>query len=115
MANHAQRRRTNRRLVIALATIGLAPLLAAMQCVVRDRSQTPSTSGVALQTIAEGFVSPVGIAFPNDGTGRRFVVDQVGVIHVVNSAGTVLSTPLLDLRDRMASLNARDERGLLSM
>ncbi|MCA9254705.1 MAG: PQQ-dependent sugar dehydrogenase [Phycisphaerales bacterium] len=112
---HARSGRRVRQTIVALVAPILAPALAAMQCVVRDRSETPSTSSVGLQMIAEGFVSPVGIAFPNDGTGRRFVVDQIGVIHVVNSAGTVLTTPLLDLRDRMASLNARDERGLLSM
>ncbi|MCB9854025.1 MAG: PQQ-dependent sugar dehydrogenase [Phycisphaerales bacterium] len=70
---------------------------------------------VGLQTIADGFVSPVGIVFPNDGTGRRFVVDQIGRIFVVNSAGTVLTTPFLDVTDRMVTLNLRDERGLLSM
>lgn len=93
----------------------MMPIVVASQCAVRDTSTLPMTMRVGLQTIAEGFVSPVGIAFPNDGTGRRFVVDQIGRIVVVNSAGTVLATPFLDVTDRMVTLNQRDERGLLSM
>lgn len=91
------------------------PILTASTCVIRDRAPIDSTMRVGLQTIAEGFASPVDMAFTNDGTGRIFVVDQPGQIRVVNSSGTVLTTPLLDLADRMVALNARDERGLLSI
>lgn len=71
---------------------------------------------MTLTRLASGFTAPVGLVAPNDNTGRLFVVDQVGVIHVMSTAGTVSLTPLLDLRDRLDTLNsAYDERGLLSM
>lgn len=101
--------------VFVLVPILFAPILIGTQCALLDRAPIPTATRVALQAVADGFVSPVGLAFPNDGTGRIFVVDQIGRVMVVNSAGTVLDTPFLDVTDRMVSLNQRDERGLLSM
>lgn len=91
------------------------PALLASQCVLRDRSPSDTTMRVNVQTIASGFASPVDVAFPDDGTGRMFVVDQAGQIFVVESNGVTLPTAFLDLTDRMVSLGARDERGLLSI
>mgnify|MGYP000190006447 CR=1 FL=1 len=71
---------------------------------------------IRLQRVADGFVSPVDLAAPADGTGRLFVADQVGVIWVVAGDGSVGPTPLLDLRARVDRLNpAYDERGLLGL
>jgi glucose/arabinose dehydrogenase len=70
---------------------------------------------IALTRIATGFTAPVALCAPDDGTGRLFVADQVGVIWVVKSSGTVLSTPLLDLRSQVATGTFPDERGLLGM
>jgi glucose/arabinose dehydrogenase/plastocyanin len=70
---------------------------------------------VELKTIADGMVSPLGLAVPDDGGGRMFVYDQVGLIWVVTAAGR-LPTPLLDLRTRLVNLSgAYDERGLLGL
>jgi hypothetical protein len=73
--------------------------------------QTAKT--ITLERIADGFASPVDLAAPSDGTARLFVVDQIGEIWVI-SAGQVLETPLLDLRDRLDA-PAIDERGLLGL
>jgi glucose/arabinose dehydrogenase len=69
---------------------------------------------ITLQTIAVGLGSPVALAAPNDGTGRLFVVEQAGVIWVIEG-GQVLETPLLDVRNELAPLTAIDERGLLGL
>ncbi|MBK8987820.1 MAG: PQQ-dependent sugar dehydrogenase [Chloroflexi bacterium] len=64
--------------------------------------------------VADGFVSPVALAAPGD--GRLFVVDQVGIVYVLDQAGSRLPQPLIDLRSRMVNLNpVYDERGLLGM
>jgi hypothetical protein len=56
------------------------------------------------------------IASPGDGTGRIFVVDQIGLVRTITAEGRLLDEPFLDLRDRMVRLNAGyDERGLLSI
>ena len=71
---------------------------------------------IRLSKVAGGFSAPVMIAAPDDGTGRMFVVDQVGVVYIVDANGSVMPEPFLDLRDRMVSLNkGYDERGLLSL
>ena len=78
---------------------------------------TPSPElTLGLSLIAEGFTHPVGMAVPNDGTKRIFIVDQVGVIRVIDNNGDLLDTPFLDVTDRMVTLQTSyDERGLLSM
>lgn len=86
---------------------------------VNGNSITPLASPspvVGLKKIAGGFSAPMMIATPDDGTGRMFVVDQTGVVRIIDSNGTLVSEPFLDIRDRMVNLNTRyDERGLLSM
>ncbi len=68
---------------------------------------------IELQTIAEGLIAPLGIAGPNDGSGRMFVYDQAGLIYVLVD-GVKLPENVLDVRDRLVTLNPNyDERGLL--
>jgi len=51
-----------------------------------------------------------------DGSGRLFVVDQVGTVRIIASNGSIPADPFLDLRDRMVPLSPQyDERGLLSI
>lgn len=72
--------------------------------------------GVELQTVALGFVSPVGLVPVPDGTGRLFVLDQIGLVRILDANGNLLAEPFLDIRDRMVTLSqAFDERGLLGL
>jgi len=49
-----------------------------------------------------------------DKTGRLFVVDQIGLVSIIDAGGQLLSEPFLDVRDRMVELKESfDERGLL--
>jgi glucose/arabinose dehydrogenase len=69
-----------------------------------------------LRVVASGLVSPVDLVEAPDGTGRLFVVDQIGVIRIITNDGTLLPTPFLDVRSRMVTLNpVFDERGLLGL
>ncbi|KAB2854721.1 MAG: PQQ-dependent sugar dehydrogenase, partial [Anaerolineae bacterium] len=71
---------------------------------------------VGVQLVAEGFTAPVALAQPNDGSGRLFVVDQVGVIWIIGADGSRLPNPFLDLRDMIVPLMTDyDERGLLGL
>ncbi|MFB6291069.1 MAG: PQQ-dependent sugar dehydrogenase [Candidatus Bipolaricaulia bacterium] len=74
------------------------------------------TATVKLNLVAKGFTSPVGLASPNDGSDRLFVVDQIGVIKVINPRGKVVKEPFLDLQEKIVNLDkGYDERGLLGM
>jgi len=70
---------------------------------------------VELKTVADGMVSPLGMAVPDDGSGRMFVYDQAGFVWLVTAAGWA-PTPMLDLRTRLVNLDGSyDERGLLGL
>ena len=71
---------------------------------------------IKLQKVADGLVAPIQLTAPEDGTGRRFVVDQVGVVRILTREGRLLPEPFLDLRDRIVALGDQyDERGLLGL
>ena len=74
------------------------------------------TLSIEIQTIADGMTSPLGLAAPDDGSGRLFVYDQSGLIWLVTPAGRA-AMPMLDIRGRLI-IPARydyDERGLLGL
>ncbi len=66
---------------------------------------------ITLQSFATGFSSAIAIAHPpND--ARLFVVQQGGLIRILNSNGTVNATPFLNLSTIISS---GGERGLLGL
>lgn len=70
---------------------------------------------IELRTVADGMISPLGMAVPDDGSGRLFVYDQAGLVWLVTAAGRS-PTPVLDLRTRLVNINGNyDERGLLGL
>jgi glucose/arabinose dehydrogenase/plastocyanin len=70
---------------------------------------------VELEPVATGLVAPLGLVTPNDGSGRLFIFDQIGLVHVLAN-GALLPEPLLDARPHMVGLSRNyDERGLLGM
>ncbi len=71
---------------------------------------------VGLERVAEGLAAPMMLTEPDDGSGRRFIVDQIGLVRVLAPGDGLLEEPFLDLRHRLVRLNPRyDERGLLSL
>jgi glucose/arabinose dehydrogenase len=80
------------------------------------QAQEPDAPAVGLRLVAEGFTSPVALVAAPDGSGRRFIVDQVGVIRVLDADGNLLPEPFLDVRSRLVPLMPGfDERGLLGL
>lgn len=70
---------------------------------------------IKLEPVATGLASPVDVTHAGDGSGRLFVVDQVGLIHVIDG-GVLLPTPFLDVSSSLVTLSGFfDERGLLGM
>ncbi|PKL16131.1 MAG: hypothetical protein CVV49_17870 [Spirochaetae bacterium HGW-Spirochaetae-5] len=71
---------------------------------------------VGIQSVASGLTSPVTMVIPNDNTDRKFIVDQVGKIFVIDADNNLLSTPFLDVSNKLVTLmTTYDERGLLGM
>ncbi len=81
-------------------------------------STSPPSAGplVGLELVVDGLTVPVALVEPDDGTGRLFIVDQVGQIRVVDGQGRLLPTPFLDVSAALVALRAGyDERGLLGL
>ena len=83
------------------------------------RTETPTQATSPARTAARGvrlkqigtFDAPVAFAAPPQDRRRQFVVEQGGTIRVIRD-GKVLSTPFLDIRDRVV---AGGEQGLLGL
>jgi hypothetical protein len=73
--------------------------------IMTTKSSTISAPEVGLKLVAEGFTAPMEFVSVGDGTGRMFLVDQIGVIKVILANGTVLKEPFLDVSDRMVKLD----------
>lgn len=76
------------------------------------------TSSIFLQTIASGMSAPDYAISPPGEPDRLYVLEQRGLIRVVES-GVLLPTVVLDIQTRVAPplnpANANDERGLLGL
>ncbi len=104
---------TRHRVCMLLAMVAVAAATAIPSAAVVDSEEAPA---VGLQVVAEGLTSPVTLTSPGDGSGRLFVVDQIGQIRVIMPDGTLRSEPFLDVRSRMVALMPGfDERGLLGL
>jgi len=71
-----------------------------------------SADTLAARRVASGFDSPLGLEIPQP--GRRFIVDQVGQIHLQED-GSVEEEPFLDVTDRMVEISGLSEQGLLGL
>lgn len=71
---------------------------------------------VDLKLVASGLVSPLSVCDPHDGSGRLFIVDQIGKIWIMDKDYNKMATPFLDVTGKMVTLNpGYDERGLLGL
>jgi glucose/arabinose dehydrogenase len=104
------------RLVSILGAISLVAALTAGGAAADMDRPVPAGGTVGLEQVADGFTAPVWAGEPDDGSGRLFVVDQVGLVRIIGPDGTSLDEPFLDLRDRLVTLRPGfDERGLLGL
>ena len=70
---------------------------------------------VKLEVAADGLTAPLNLVVPPDGTKRRFIAEQIGVIRILMPDGKMVDEPFLNIRHRIAKLRQDfDERGLLA-
>ena len=72
----------------------------------------PATMTIGLEPLADGFDAPVFITQAGDGSGRFFVVEQGGLIHILRD-GVKSATPFLDVAGLIT--DAGSEQGLLGL
>ena len=72
----------------------------------------PDPGAYTWQLVVDGLTRPLDLAHGGDGSGRLFVLEQPGLIRVIQD-GMLAPTPFLDLRDRVGS--QANEQGLLGI
>ena len=96
-----------RRFLVAFC-LGLAsPAILAGPC--KETASSTPIPDIVLTEVASGFKNPVHVS--GDGGGRLFVVEQAGVIRLIEN-GKVAAQPFLDIRNKVES---GGEKGLLSI
>lgn len=102
-------------LATAILTLGLAAFNSAKGPEPRHPATVAMPSGLKLLKITGGLQSPTGMADPNDGSARLFILEQQGLVRILDH-GKLLAQPFLDLRPKMVKpANNYDERGLLGI
>ena len=68
------------------------------------------------QPVASGLRNPLAAVHAGDGSGRLFIVEQIGVVRVLDRARNLLPQPFLNITDRVLPISRTgDERGLLGL
>lgn len=96
-------------LVLLAAAFGLATAPVVAQ---------PDPAAVQLTEVASGFTRPLYITNAGDGSNRLFVLEQNGLIKIIDASGAVLPTPFLDVSGLLSQdvFSGRyTERGLLGI
>lgn len=71
---------------------------------------------IDLEIVADNLVSPVGMACPDDGTNRKFIIEQRGLIYIIDKNNKLIPIPFLDMSKKIVKLSAQyDEKGLLGI
>jgi glucose/arabinose dehydrogenase len=71
---------------------------------------------VNLEMVADGLTAPLILVSPPDGTKRRFIVEQIGQIRILDPDGKLVDEPFLNIRHKIIRLLSDfDERGLLAL
>ena len=97
-------RRDTQRVLLCCLLVGFGSGLA-----VADEKLTP-------ELLLEGLVAPIDLATLPDGSERRLILDQSGVVHLLQANGELASAPFLDITERLLPLREDfEERGLLGM
>lgn len=95
--------------LVAAGSIAAVLALSSRRCAAGPPAPPPAS--IRLERVVGGLRSPVHLTHAGDGSGRLYVVEQVGRIRVVEG-GALRPEPLLDLSDRVRS---GGEMGLLSV
>ncbi len=71
---------------------------------------------LCLEELTGALRNPLLLRTPDDGTGRLFVAEQVGIVHIYYKNGSKIADPFMNLTDVVLTSSWRgDERGLLGL
>jgi glucose/arabinose dehydrogenase len=82
------------------------------------QSSAPDATAYAWALVSDGFDNPIYVTPAFDGSGRLFVVEQTGMIWIVDAEGNQLDEPFLDVSAQLPPAVFRggySEQGLLGL
>jgi glucose/arabinose dehydrogenase len=105
--------------ITACSAVGLSAVILGSQAFAAPLTPIPKGDiAIDLRTIASGLGAPDYAISPPGDSSRLFVLDQKGLVRVIQN-GNLLSAPALDVQSRVSPplvpSNANDERGLLGL
>jgi len=108
---------TKKSIFVSLFCLGAVGILFLSNQTARAENPSAAWPTIQLQQFAMGFSRPVHITNADDGSHRLFIVEQSGAIGILLQNGSTLSTPFLDISDRVLSSDngGGGEEGLLSV
>lgn len=101
-------------LVVMLSAVIVIPGCQLIEDIVGEIPVPSAKPGLKL--MAEGLTALLTVTEAPDGSGKLYVVEQIGLIKVISKEGKLLEEPFLDIRDKVIDLKEDyDERGLLGL
>src|SRR5215210_950434 len=71
---------------------------------------------IKLEEVASGLTHPLAMVSIPDGSGRRAVIEQTGLVRIIDARGRLLPEPFLNIQAKIVQLHPFfDERGLLGI
>ena len=98
---------------LLLCAVLLAAVAGCSSSTAVSNPQPGGPPSLALAAFVSGLSSPIGVETPNDGTGRLFVLEQGGRIHIIQN-GALVATPFLDVSSKTGFVSG-GELGLLGL
>jgi len=89
----------------------ITPLILCQSALASGSNEGNFIPDIQLQVVAKGLQNPVAITHAGDGSGRLFILEQAGTIHLIAN-GKLQEHPLLDISDQ---ISFGGERGLLGI
>ena len=89
--------------------------------ILAEKSETTEnnavTTCICLEEFADDLRVPILAVHANDSTGRLFIAEQIGLVHIYLNNKTKLTTPFLDIQSKVLvdHNHEADERGLLGL
>ena len=81
-----------------------------------DREAITADGCLCLEQFADQLRNPISFETPPDLSGRVFISEQVGVVHVYHKNGTKRDTPFMDITNQVFITDLTgDERGFLGL
>lgn len=96
-------------------TLMMCLFICTLSCSFETHEKDAISYSVTLEKVTDALQAPIGMAAPQDGSGRLFVIEQQGTVRIIKN-GQLLQKPFLDISGKMDNIgDGYSEKGLLGI